>query len=363
MPRRLAATHYEAPVLRLGELRRTLRSELVRWFFHAHRPLPWRKTRDPYGIWVSEVMLQQTQVDRVIGYWEKFLGRFPTIDALAAAALPDVLSMWRGLGYYSRARNLHRAAQIVVAEHEGALPADLEQLRKLPGFGRYTAGAVASIAFNLATPIVDGNVARVFSRLFAIDAPVGEPKREATLWALASALVPGPEPGALNQALMELGATVCTPAKPTCLVCPVRDHCMARLEGRIEQLPPPKRRAQRQRLALTAGIAFDSGAVVLARRAEQGLFAGLWELPCVAQGVSAEQLHPKAKLGASIGAIERTLTHRDLVIELVNLTLPKKLGPPPPGYVEWRWVPVNETNALGMSSAMEAALAHVGKTL
>jgi A/G-specific adenine glycosylase len=340
-----------------------LRSGLLEWFDRAKRDLPWRRTRDPYAIWVSEVMLQQTQVDRVVPYFERFLARFPTVKDLAAASVEDVLSIWRGLGYYSRARNLHAAATVVAAEHGGVLPDTVEGLRSLPGFGRYTAGAVASIAFGLEAPLVDGNVARVLSRLFEIEGEPGEKSREALLWELATTLVRGARPGDFNQALMELGATVCTPSSPTCLLCPIRLACRAQASGRQGELPPPKRQAPRKRLELAVALSARDGAVLLARRAERGLFGGLWELPALTMETgenayaSLRKLFGKrATIGPEMLVLERTLTHRDLVLRVFPVALPPRLKAPPDGYVEWRWVPRGETGALGMSSAMETAL-------
>ncbi|HEY1908255.1 MAG TPA: A/G-specific adenine glycosylase, partial [Myxococcaceae bacterium] len=210
-----------------------LRAALLRWYDAQARDLPWRRTRDPYRIWVSEVMLQQTQVSVVLPYWTAFLARFPDLDSLARASLDDVLAAWRGLGYYARARNLHRAAVAVVERHAGGLPDDVDALRALPGFGRYTVGAVASIAFGKEVPLVDGNVARVLARLAGLEGPTGDAGREKQLWALAEALVQGERPGDWNQALMELGATVCRQEQPTCLLCPVRAHCGALASGRV----------------------------------------------------------------------------------------------------------------------------------
>jgi A/G-specific adenine glycosylase len=340
-----------------------LRKALLTWFDRSRRDLPWRRTTDPYAIWVSEVMLQQTQVDRVVPYFERFLARFPTVTALADASLEEVLSQWRGLGYYSRARNLHAAAKVVASEHGGRLPDQVEGLRALPGFGRYTAGAVASIAFGRETPLVDGNVARVLSRLFEIDGAPGEKAREALLWELASVLVQGERPGDFNQALMELGATVCTPSSPTCLLCPVRAQCRAQASGRQGELPPPKKQPPRKRLELAVALSQREGEVLLARRAEKGLFGGLWELPALPlQGgenayASLRKLFGKrATIGPEMLVLERTLTHRDLVLRVFPVALPPRLKAPPDGYLEWRWVPRSETGALGMSSAMETAL-------
>ena len=211
--------------------RSELRTALLAWYRAHRRDLPWRRTRDPYAIWISEAMLQQTRVETVIPYWERFLARFPDVEALATADADDVIACWAGLGYYSRARNLHRAAQIVVERHAGRLPADVELLRELPGVGRYTAGAVASIAFDRPAPIVDGNVARVLARLFGIAADVRSRAVQERLWREAEELARGEDPGALNQALMELGAMVCTPRAPRCADCPWSRRCAAFAHG------------------------------------------------------------------------------------------------------------------------------------
>ncbi len=341
-----------------------IHSTLLTWFDRNKRDLPWRKTRDPYAIWLSEVMLQQTQAGRVIGYWQRFLTRFPTVESLAEASTADVLSLWRGLGYYSRARNLHKAAQEIVARFGGALPKTVDELKSLPGFGRYTAGAVGSIAFGLSTPLIDGNVARVFSRLFEIDAPPGDKTREASLWEIATALVEaGNRPGDFNQSLMELGATVCTPSKPMCLICPVQRHCLALQKGRVSQLPPPKKATKRKKLELAVAVIQRKELVLMARRTESGLFGGLWEMPSVEIGAGGNGyralrslLGKRATIGPEMSVIERTLTHRDLRLHLYPVVLPPKLREVPAGFAEWSWVPVSETHALGMSSAMEAAL-------
>jgi A/G-specific adenine glycosylase len=335
---------------------------LVAWFERSQRRLPWRRSADPYAVWVSEVMLQQTQVDRVIPFYLAFLERFPSVEALARAPLDDVLARWRGLGYYARARSLHAAAREVVAHHGGRLPETVEALRELPGFGRYTAGAVASIAFGVQAPVVDGNVARVLSRLREVEGTPGDRVREARLWALAEGLVPARRPGDFNQALMELGATVCLPSQPLCLVCPVAAQCQALAHGRVDELPPPRKAAPRKRLELAVAVAQRLGSLVLARRPEGGLFGGLWELPCVEVGPDAERalarlLGARATVGPELAVVERTLTHRDLVLRLHPTRLPATLPPVPPPYTEWRWVKRAAVARLGMSSAMEAAMA------
>ncbi len=352
------------PVERARAAKRELRTQLLRWFDQHQRALPWRQTKDPYGIWVSEVMLQQTQVDRVVRYWTKFLARFPTVNSLANAELADVLSMWTGLGYYSRARNLHGAAKELVAKFQGALPDSVDALLTLPGFGRYTAGAVASIAFELEAPLVDGNVARVLSRVLELEGAPGDRKREAALWEAAEVLVTGARPGDWNQALMELGATVCVPQNPLCLLCPVRGACLALAAGRVDELPPPKKATRRKRLEFAVAVARKGDLVLLARREEKGLFGGLWELPAVEVGPEDDVDHAltqllgkRATIGPELLVLERTLTHRDLFLRLHPVRLAAKLGKPPAGYLEWRWVADHERAALGMSSAMQSAIA------
>jgi len=333
-----------------------VRRELLSWFDKHKRDLPWRGQTDPYAVWISEVMLQQTQVSTVIPYYRRFLKRFPTVRALAKASLPDVLAQWKGLGYYSRARNLHRAAQELAAEHEGQLPRTAAALRQLPGFGRYTAGAVASIAFGEEAPIVDGNVARALSRVHAIDGLPGDKARETRLWAEAEALVKGPRPGTLNEALMELGATVCLPKAPLCLLCPVSAHCRALKTGRVDELPPAKVRAARKRLELAVAVCRRRDRLLLARRPDAGLFGGLWELPTAPTPQALAELL-RGTVGDRLATVERTLTHRDLVLELYPLQSRARLERVE-GYSECRWVKASETGPLGLSSAMQEVLEH-----
>jgi A/G-specific adenine glycosylase len=337
---------------------------LLDFYDSQARDLPWRRSRDPYAIWVSEVMLQQTQVSVVLRYWTPFLARFPTLPSLAEAPLEAVLAAWRGLGYYARARNLHRAAQAVAERHQGRLPASASALASLPGFGRYTVGAVASIAFGLPEAVVDGNVARVLSRLFLLEGRPGAPERERALWARANRLVQGERPGDWNQALMELGATVCRVAQPTCLLCPVRTHCRALLEGKVNTLPPPREPPLRRPLRLAVALARRRGRLLLGRRPARGLFGGLWELPAVevpegatetaARAALLALLGPGTRVEASLGEVRRALTHRALRLSLFGVTAPPR--PRSGDYVEMRWVSPAEAQGLGMSAAMEAAL-------
>ncbi|EPX59003.1 A/G-specific adenine glycosylase [Cystobacter fuscus DSM 2262] len=353
------------PLLIEPTRRESLRSGLLAWYDRQKRDLPWRRTRDPYAIWLSEVMLQQTQVTTVIPYWERFLQRFPTVEALARAPLPDVLAAWRGLGYYSRARNLHLAAQDVVARHGGKLPSTAAELLTLRGFGRYTAGAVASIAFGEPAPLVDGNVARVFSRLFEVEGLPGDRVREARLWALATELVSPERPGDFNQALMEHGATVCRPDNPLCLLCPVREDCLAWRHGRVNELPPAKVRAPPKRMTLALAVWAHEGRLLLARREEKGLFGGLWELPAAEieadtpDSQSADKLTQSlgtpVRVEAVLGTVRRQLTHRSLTLRLLRVT-GSKHPTRAPAFRELRWCTPEEASSLGMSTAMHKAL-------
>lgn len=257
-----------------------LRARLLDWYDKNRRDLPWRRSRDPYAIWISETMLQQTRVETVIPYYNRFLERFPDIESLATANQEDVFGLWTGLGYYSRARNLQRSAQLVMDEHNASMPSDTESLRKLPGIGRYTAGAVASIAFNQPEAVVDGNVVRVLTRLLDIRASMARKDVQERLWDEAGALAKGSRPGDLNQALMELGATVCTPRSPRCKDgCPVRSLCHGLKTGDVETLPnKPKKKKPRVVQAVAAWLPRRDD-VLVAQRPESGLLANLWELP------------------------------------------------------------------------------------
>ncbi len=347
-----------------------LQRALFRWYDAEARDLPWRRRRDAYAIWVSEVMLQQTQVAVVLRYWAPFLERFPTLQRLAEAPLDSVLAAWSGLGYYARARNLHRAARLVMQRHQALLPSSASALAELPGFGRYTVGAVGSIAFGLKEPVVDGNVARVLSRLFAVAGPPGTPDRERSLWALAQRLVQNQRPGDWNQALMELGATVCRASSPLCLVCPVQKSCQALVLGLVESLPPPRVARERQHLRLAVAVARRRGRVLLGCRPARGLFGGLWELPSVEVPAAAkgedvrralvELLGPGTRVGQALGEVHRTLTHRALALSLLEVKPPSR--PRKGHYRALRWASAAEARDLGLSAAMRAALAATSRT-
>jgi A/G-specific adenine glycosylase len=257
----------------------SIRSHLLEWFDGARRDLPWRRTTDPYGIWISEVMLQQTQVERVVEYYERFLRAFPTVEALAAADIDDVLKAWEGLGYYARARALHQAARIIVRDHAGMLPTSAVELGKLPGFGAYTAAAVASIAFGERIAALDVNAFRVLARLFRVEGVVTNGATKARLRALGEGLVDPRRPGDFNAAMMELGALVCRPRAPLCLLCPLAEACEARASGDPERWPERAPVAERPTVHAACGVVWRRGKVLVVRRPERGLLGGLWEFP------------------------------------------------------------------------------------
>lgn len=260
-------------------------TELLAWYDREKRDLPWRRDNHPYRVWVSEIMLQQTRVDTVIPYFERFMARFPTLHVLADAPEEDVLKAWEGLGYYSRARHLHAAAREVCELYGGTVPEEPDLVRRLPGVGPYTAGAILSIAFNRPEPAVDGNVMRVMSRYFLLEDDVAKPATRAKMEGLVRRLIPKGRPGDFNQAIMDLGATVCTPKNPGCLTCPVMAHCAGRLAGRERDLPVKtkarKPRPEYRAVALIEGTGSRKGKVLIRRRPDQGLLAGMWELPHV----------------------------------------------------------------------------------
>jgi A/G-specific adenine glycosylase len=336
---------------REGEIARNL----AVWYGRAARDLPWRRTRDPYRIWLSEVMLQQTRVDTVIPYFERFLARFPDAGALASAPLDDVLALWAGLGYYSRARALHRAAQQISTVHGGALPQTAHELRALSGIGPYTAGAIASIAFDAREPLVDGNVARVLARVFGIAEDARSSEAQRVFWETAARLVNADDqvpPSILNQALMELGALVCAPSRPACGVCPLARLCVANLEGRTGELPVMSPRTKPKPVSMVAAVVWHGGRVLLARRSPSGLFGGLWEPPLI----EAEELdEARAALEAfgidapalrlvSRKPVRHILSHRALSVVVARAAPEAPPAPPaapdlvPAPYDRMAWV-------------------------
>jgi len=301
-----------------------LRRDLSSWYARAKRDLPWRKNSTPYRVWVSEIMLQQTTVAAVTPKYEAFLRRFPTLASLAASGEDEVLKHWAGLGYYSRARNLRRAALSVVADHGGEFPSGFDDVLALPGIGRYTAGAVLSIAFRKPFPLVDGNVIRVFSRLFGLKGRAKDPAFAAKMWPIAERLVPKANPGDWNQALMELGATICTPDSPSCGACPVAKHCVAFEKGLQDKLPVPEIARKPVPVKWTCLWIEKDGKVLLWRRSEkERLLKNLWGLP--------EAGRVDAKPGLLITKTSHSITHHALTVELRE----GELTAAPPSEAKW----------------------------
>jgi len=292
---------------------RRIGDRLVDWFRENARDLPWRRDRDGYTALVAEAMLQQTQVARVVERYEEFLRRFPDVESLARADEQAVLAAWRGLGYYRRARHLHRAAQMIVEEFGGEVPATADHLRRLPGVGRYTAGAVASIVHGERAAMVDGNVQRVLARVFGLDGPPGEPETISTTWSIAEGLVNvAREPDALNEGLMELGATVCTPVGPQCGSCPLSRFCAAKRTGRQAAIPPPKARAVQRSVHHHAAIVRRDGLLLLEQRGANGLWSNMWQPPTVEAERKLTSGAVRASLAAACDAIRfrESFTHQ-----------------------------------------------------
>jgi A/G-specific adenine glycosylase len=278
---------------------RKFQKMLLAWFRAHQRDLPWRRSRDPYRIWVAEVMLQQTRIAAVMPYYHRFLARFPTVQTLARAPETEVLKLWSGLGYYSRARNLYRAAKIIVAQHKGQFPRDLDSALELPGIGVYTAAAVLSIAYDVPLAVLDGNVARVLARVEANRRDLRAPKNWRTLTAAAQNLLASQAPGDWNQSLMELGEVVCTPQSPRCAECPVARHCRAYAEGLTDKIPAPRRKRARVHMMIAAAILRDPlGRTLLVQDPgahDTVLFSRMWQFPAV-----EVMRHPKVELEAHL---------------------------------------------------------------
>jgi A/G-specific adenine glycosylase len=343
----------------------TIWRPLLAWFARSRRDLPWREEpRDPYRVWLSEVMLQQTRVEVVVPYYHRFLRRFPTLEALAAAPRDEVLALWSGLGYYARARNLHEAAR--AAARLGGLPRTARELAELPGFGPYTAAAVASLAFGEQVPLVDGNVARVLARVLRL--PGDRAEARARAWDAAPSLLPPGRAGEFNEALMELGATVCLPRNPRCGECPLAARCEARRHGDPNDFPAPRREKERPRLLwAAAALCRRDGAILLRRREEGELFAGLWDLPSgEIDGSAAASAARAALAGCGIaakglrlrarGEVRQILTHRDLRVFLFSAAAPAlrlREG--------LRWARPEDLEGLGLSSLTRKCLARAGE--
>jgi A/G-specific adenine glycosylase len=359
-PKAAAAGHADVPKPSPA-LQRVFWKRLVAWQeSHGRSGLPWQGTRDPYRVWLSEIMLQQTQVTTVLDYYPRFLERFPDVKSLADASQDDVLALWSGLGYYSRARNLHRCAQAVVQIHEGYFPSTQDVLQTLPGVGRSTAAAIAAFCFDERVAILDANVRRVATRVLGFADDLAVASSERVLWNKASALLPGVAHAAAmpqyTQALMDLGATVCLPRKPACLVCPVSDLCAARKEGQPEGYPVKSRKLKRSAQSLWLLWARrKDGAVWLVRRPGSGIWAGLYCLPVfdsaeeLAAAVPARQVHRLQEYPA----FKHVLTHKDLHLHPVQWTATSRVRPLGPG----AWFAATEWPGVGLPAPVRKLLA------
>ncbi|MEE8433261.1 MAG: A/G-specific adenine glycosylase [bacterium] len=352
------------------------RRALARWFGRHGRALPWREAYGSYPIWISEIMLQQTQVETVLPYFQRWMERFPDVPAVAAADQEAVLKAWEGLGYYSRARNLHRAAREMVARHGGELPGDLSSLLSLPGIGRYTAGAIVSIGFNRPAPIVDGNIGRVLARIFAVEHPPRVSEGQRLLWAWAGELVPLRNPRVFNQGLMELGALVCRPRSPACGDCPVARFCAARAAGRVALYPlttPRKERPLRE--GVMALVRDAQSNLLLRRRASEGLWGGLWEPPWLepengeSTGNALKRLLRELGLKsaadpAPLGVVEHGLTHFRLKLTCfaiaVTVDNAASAHSPSAPSTTLRWAAASEIAAYPLARLSHKALALEG---
>jgi A/G-specific adenine glycosylase len=344
-----------------------MRERLLGWYDQNRRELPWRtapgEQPDPYRVWLSEVMLQQTRVETVRPYYERWLRRFPTLESLANAPLDDVLKAWEGLGYYSRARNFYAAVREVSFAFGGEVPADPDTFQSLPGVGRYTAGAVMSIAFDKPRPIVDGNVRRVLARLTDDPAP-----SETELWDLATALVPGARPGDVNQSMMELGATICTPRAPRCATCPVADVCASRAAGTQEQRPAPKKsKPLPHEDTAVAVIQHADGGLLLIRRPLDSRLGGMWSFPMVirrgregyaaaAERAAAEVVDLRVRGGEEVGVVTHVFTHVRATYHAVRCSVVS--GAPRQVQCDgWAWVAPREVHGFALPVAQQKIFA------
>jgi A/G-specific adenine glycosylase len=341
---------------------------LCAWFKQNGRSMPWRETRDAYPIWLSEIMLQQTQVETVRDYYRRFLERFPTVNDLATAPIGRVMKLWEGLGYYARCRNLHRAAQIIVAEHGSQMPATLEEVNALPGIGRSTAGAILSFAYGQRHPLLDGNVKRVLARLYNVDEPPQRAAVERVMWGYSKALLDAAvDPWTHNQAVMELGATICTPRNPNCEACPVRVFCQAHKKG--TQAERPVKVASRPTPHHDIGVGViqrNDGRVLIQLRPPEGLLGGLWEFPggkkTADEGIEQtvvreinEELGIDVELGDRICTVKHAYSHFKITMHAFKCRFLSG-EPTPTAATDWRWVPLDELDNYAFPKANKRVL-------
>ena len=325
---------------------------LMEWYRRHLRRLPWRETDDPYRIWVSEVMLQQTQVQTVLPYYQQFLRDFPNVQILANAKLQSVLKVWEGLGYYARARNMHRSARIILEQYDGIFPDSWDMLRKLPGIGDYIASAVLSIAFNQPYAVLDGNVKRVLARFYKISEPVNKSSSYKTFKAVADGLLDHRHPGTFNQALMELGALVCKPQKPDCDGCPLHSRCSANQAGHVDQFPKRIRKPKTPLHNIAVGVVYKNNLMLITRRKPEGLLGGLWEFPggkigkherpeqaCVRE--IKEEVNLNVAVTGHVAQVKHAYTHFKIIMEVFSCRYVSgdvRLK----GSVDFRWISLEE---------------------
>jgi A/G-specific adenine glycosylase len=356
--------------MRQGQTLKKIQGTLLRWFAKHRRDMPWRRTRNPYAIWVSEIMLQQTQVETVKPYFMGFLRRFPTVRALAKAPLGAILKAWEGMGYYSRARNLHCAAKIVVSDYEGRLPRSLSELLKLPGVGRYTAGAIASMAFGQDEPVLDGNVTRVLCRVFRIRENPRTAITQGKLWSLARQLIPAGKAGLMNQALMDLGATVCVPQSPRCSVCPLNRKpclCLAGLNNEQGALPFKVKKKPVPHYDIVAGVIWKGHRILIDQRKPHGLLGGLWEFPggkrrpgesleaALVREVG-EELGIKVRVFGHLTTVRHAYSHFRITLHVFECRYvsgrPRALG-----CAAWRWIRLRDLDRYAFPAANHKIIA------
>lgn len=348
-----------------------LRRSLLSWYAQSGRDLPWRHTRDPYAIWVSEIMLQQTQVQTVIPYYHRWLERFPTIQILADADQEAVLKLWQGLGYYARARNLHRAAQQIMQRHNGSFPTEMDVVLTLPGIGRTTAGGILSAAFNQPTPILDGNVKRVLARLLALEVP---PKQAlAQLWQVSEQVLDRQQPREFNQALMDLGATLCTRHQPDCQRCPWQAHCGAYNQGKQAEIPMSEPRSPLPHRHIGVAVIWnDQGQILIDRRPQDGLLGGLWEFPggkqepeetitaCIEREIQ-EELGIAIRVGDPLITLDHAYTHYRVTLHVYQCQYLSG-EPQAIGCDEVRWATLAELDDYAFPKANEKIIAALRQT-
>ena len=348
--------------------------DLLAWYDVHAAALPWRVSREPYRVWLAEIMLQQTQIATVTPYYARFLERFPTVEALAAAPIDDVLKAWEGLGYYSRARNLHRAAQHIVTEHAGQFPTTAAGWETLPGIGHYTAGAIASIAYGERVAALDGNAIRVLSRIIDLADDVTRPATIRHLWTLADSLVPADRPGAYNQAIMDLGRTICTAKNPQCGLCPVSSHCRAYQAGTQRQRPVKAARAPTPHYDVSAGLIHNrAGEILIAQRPAEGLLGGLWALPggtcepgeslpgCLRRALNVSEA--ELTIGELAARVQHAFTHFRMTLHVYGCRWESERAlPESAAYANWRWVTRETLDAFAFARADRRALDIIRQT-